>query len=157
MIILAKNNGSIDFNLQYSAYVILATVFYAMNLNFVKYKLANTDAVTIAAVSYSVVLLPVMALLFFGTDFTDSIYKEGAVNALMYPAILGVIGSAIAIIIFNYLVKIAGVLFSSSVTYLIPVVASIIGFADGEIFKANYLIWIGIILLGVFLVNKKNE
>jgi len=157
MIMLAKNGGNIDFNLQYSAYVILATIFYAFNLNVVKNNLKETDPLTITVISYSIVFVPVFVYLFAGTNFTNSIQQAGAVSALIYPAILGILGSAIAILIFNHLVKMVGVLFAASVTYLIPVVASVIGFIDGEIFKPIYLLWIGLILIGVFLVNKKSK
>ncbi len=156
MIILTKDDGPLEFNLQYSAYVILASVFYAFNLNFVKYKLAETDAVTIAAVSYSIMLIPISLFLVFGTDFVTTVKEPGAFAALIYPAILGIVCSAIAIVIFNYLVKIAGVLFSASVTYMIPIIASIIGVIDGETFKAASIIWIAVILFGVYLVNKKS-
>lgn len=155
MIIIAKNGGNIDFNIQYSLYVILATVFYAFNLNVVKYNLKDTEPYTIAVVSYSIVLFPAMIFLFTGTDFVQSLSQQGAVTALIYPAILGIIGSALAIVIFNYLIKLSGVLFAASVTYLIPIVASVFGFVDGEIFKPIYILWIIIILFGVFLVNKK--
>lgn len=155
MIIITKNDGEISFSLQYSSYVILASIFYAFNLNFVKYKLVKTDALTIASVSYFIVFPPMLLFLFFGTDFTTTVMMPGALYALIYPAVLGIVCSAVAITIFNYLVKIAGVLFSASVTYLIPIVASIIGFFDGEIFKPASIIWIAVILFGVFLVNKK--
>ena len=155
MIIITKNDGEMSFNLQYSSYVILASILYAFNLNIIKYKLEGTDAVGIAAVSYFVVFLPILLFLFFGTEFTTTVMNPGAMQALIYPAILGIVCSAIAIIIFNYLVKIAGVLFSASVTYLIPIIASIFGFFDGEIFKPASIIWIAVILFGVFLVNKK--
>jgi drug/metabolite transporter (DMT)-like permease len=157
MIIIAKNGGNIDFNIQYSMYVILATVFYAFNLNVVKYNLKDTDPYTIAIVSYSIVVFPAIIYLFGGTDFLESFRHEGAGIALLYPAILGIFGSALAIVIFNNLIKISGVLFSASVTYLIPIVASIIGFIDGEIFKPIYILWIFLILLGVFMVNKKTK
>ncbi len=155
MIIIAKNGGNIDFNIQYSMYVVLATVFYAFNLNIIKYNLTNTDPYTIAIVSYSIVVLPAIMYLFTGTNFLEDLSQSGAVSALIYPAILGIFGSAIAIVIFNHLIKISGVLFAASVTYLIPIVASIIGFIDGEIFKPIYILWIMTILIGVFLVNKK--
>ncbi len=155
MIIISKNNGHIDFNLQYSAYVILATVFYAFNLNIVKYKLKNIPPFSIAIISYSIVLFPVLVYLFSGTQFTTTVMRSGAFAALIYPAVLGIIGSAIAIIIFNYLVKISGVLFTASVTYLIPIVATIFGVFDGEVIKPIHILWIALILFGVFLVNKK--
>ncbi len=155
MIIISKNDGHIDFNLQYSAYVILATVFYAFNLNIVKYNLKNVKPFSIAIISYSIVFFPVLVYLFSGTEFTNTIQQPGALIALIYPAILGVIGSAIAIVIFNYLVKISGVLFTASVTYLIPIVATIIGVFDGEVIRPIHTLWILLILFGVFLVNKK--
>lgn len=155
MIIIAKNGGNIDFNIQYSMYVILATIFYAFNLNVIKHNLQGTDPYTIAIVSYSIVVFPATLYLFTGTDFMQSLSHQGAAAALVYPAALGIFGSALAIVIFNHLIKMSGVLFAASVTYLIPIVASIIGFIDGEIFKPIYILWVFVILTGVFLVNKK--
>jgi drug/metabolite transporter (DMT)-like permease len=155
LIILAKNDGKIDFNLQYSALVILATFFYGFNINIIRNKLSKIDSFSIATISLSIIFIPAMLILFFGTDFTQRIMLPPATQAIIYPAILGVVGSAFAIILFNQLVKLAGVLFTASVTYFIPIIASIIGFFDGEIFKPIYFFYILIILFGVFLVNKK--
>ncbi len=157
LMIVAKNGGHFDINIQYSMYVVLATLFYAFNLNIIKYKLANIDAITITAMSYTAVFFPILIYLFAGTEFTTTIMQPGALNALIYPAILGVLGSAVAILIFNYLVKLSGVLFTASVTYLIPIVAAIIGVIDGEVFKPSFLIYLALILTGVFLVNKKKR
>ncbi len=155
MIIVAKNDGQIYINMQYSSYVILATVFYAFNLNIVKYKLTDTNPITIASVSYVIMLPLISVFLIVGTDFTNTILQAGALPYLIYPAVLGIVGSAFAIVMFNYLIKISGVLFTASVTYLIPIVASIIGFIDGELFKPSFIIWISMILVGVLFVNKK--
>ncbi len=155
MIIVAKNDGHMDINIQYSAYVILATLFYAFNLNIVKYKLTDTNPITIASVSYVIMLPLISVFLIVGTDFTNTILQAGALPYLIYPAVLGIVGSAFAIVMFNYLIKISGVLFTASVTYLIPIVASIIGFIDGELFKPSFIIWISMILVGVLFVNKK--
>lgn len=157
LMIVAKNGGHFDINIQYSLYVVLATVFYAFNLNLIKYKLEDINAVTITALSYSVVFFPILIYLFVGTDFTTTVMQPGAKDALIYPAILGILGSAIAIVMFNYLVKLSGVLFTASVTYLIPIVATIIGVIDGEAFKPIFIFYIALILTGVFLVNKKNN
>ena len=45
------------------------------------------------------------------------------------------------------------VIFAASVTYMIPIVALSWGIIDGEKFEFIYLLWILIILAGVFLVN----
>jgi drug/metabolite transporter (DMT)-like permease len=43
---------------------------------------------------------------------------------------------------------------ASSVTYLIPIVAILWGILDGETIQIQHFIGMGIILVGVYLVNK---
>ena len=57
--------------------------------------------------------------------------------------------------LFNLLVKNTGTLFSSSVTYLIPIVAILWGIFDGEEISMRQIICIFVILGGVYLVNRK--
>jgi drug/metabolite transporter (DMT)-like permease len=64
-----------------------------------------------------------------------------------------VAGTAVALLFFNALIKMTSALFASSVTYLIPIVAIIWGIIDGEVFTFAYVIWILLILGGVYLVN----
>jgi drug/metabolite transporter (DMT)-like permease len=73
---------------------------------------------------------------------------------LGYIIFLGVIGTAISLIIFNKLVKITNIVFSSSVTYLIPVVAVIWGLIDNEVLLFQHYIGMVFIILGVLLANK---
>jgi drug/metabolite transporter (DMT)-like permease len=46
-------------------------------------------------------------------------------------------------------------LFASSVTYIMPMVAVAWGLDDGESFGALHLVCAGIVLIGVWLANKK--
>jgi drug/metabolite transporter (DMT)-like permease len=62
--------------------------------------------------------------------------------------------SVIAVLIFNHLIKHTTTLFASSVTYLIPLFAIMWGISDGEQIAVMTFVWIGVILLGVYLVNK---
>ncbi len=155
LIIWGKSKGSIEFNLQYSGLVLLATIMYAFNVNIVKHILRNIEARSIAILSVVFWLPFLLALLFFTTPILHTLQDPKAVMGLIYPMTLGMVGTALALVFFNILIKRSGVLFATSVTYLIPVVASIIGFFDGEMFKASHLLWIAIILLGVYLVNFK--
>ena len=83
--------------------------------------------------------------------------NDRALEGLGYISILAIVGTGIALTAFNYLVKITNAVFASSVTYLVPIVAIIWGKIDGEKFKLIYIIWIVLILFGVFLVNKKKK
>jgi drug/metabolite transporter (DMT)-like permease len=66
------------------------------------------------------------------------------------------VGTSIATILFYFLVKRAGILFGSMVTYGIPIVAVGWGLIDGESLSFKQLICLGVILLGVYIVNRGN-
>ena len=82
--------------------------------------------------------------------FSEFSYKmqnsEGALTALLYIILLSTVGTSIALVAFNILVKKTTAIFASSVTYLIPIVAIFWGFIDGVIITWNHFVSIGIIL-----------
>ena len=99
---------------------------------------------------------PLSAIYIFSADFIAlSVTNEG-VEALLYIALLAVVGTSSAVVIFNKLINRSSAIFSSSVTYLIPIVAILWGVFDGEKVTLTHLISVMIILSGVYLVNKKN-
>jgi len=149
-----SGNQTLEFNFSYGLFIIIATLMYAINLNIIKKYLNDTDAVTITSFAFLIIGVPFMLYLLFATDFITVLTSNpGAIEGLGYIAILGVVGSGIAVILYNYLIKTGGVLFAASITYMIPVVAVLWGVADGEAFELVYLVWIALILMGVFLVN----
>ena len=71
---------------------------------------------------------------------------------------LGVLGTGIAFIGYYYIIQKMGALKASSITYIPPVVALIIGFfIVGEDIKFLDFIATGLIILGVFLINKRKK
>ncbi|MFY0594068.1 DMT family transporter [Roseivirga sp.] len=158
VLLTASGDGGFSgFNL-YAIFIVLATMCYGMNLNFIKYYLADLNAVVITGVSILLVGPLAAGYLFIGTDFTDKISNApGAWDALGYISLLGVMSTSIALILFNRLVQITTPIFTSMVTYLIPIVAMAWGLFDGEILTAGQLGGIGAILLGVFITNRKKK
>ena len=73
---------------------------------------------------------------------------------MFYLAILAVFGTGLAKIIFNRLIQISTPIFSSSVTYLIPIVAITWGVLDGEKITLFQVFSGAIVMFGVYLVNK---
>jgi len=63
----------------------------------------------------------------------------------------------LAVVFINVLIQRAGALFASSVTYIIPVFAVFWGIADGEVVTGLQATSIGVVLLGVYLVNKNQS
>jgi drug/metabolite transporter (DMT)-like permease len=143
-------------NLLFGLYVVVATVCYAMSVNIIKKYLGDVNSVT-ATVWAMMFIGPIAGVYLFGfTDFTQKLTTHpAALQSLGYVSILAIFGTALSVMIFNVLIRNTNVLFASSVTYLIPVVAMGWGIFDGESVKMLHFVWIGLILLGVYLVNKK--
>lgn len=153
---LSRSGGSITgFNL-FAVLIVIACFFYAANLNFVKFKIQNLDALTITSVS--VLLIGPLAFIYL-FRYTDVAYKlathDGAKEALGYVVLLGLMSTAVATILFNWMVKMSTPLFASSVTYVMPIVAVMWGMLDGEKLLIGHFTGMALIIAGVYLANKK--
>jgi drug/metabolite transporter (DMT)-like permease len=69
-------------------------------------------------------------------------------------ALLAIVGTAIALLLFNALIQRAGSLFASLVTYIVPIFAVMWGYFDVEQILTIQIIGVSVILLGVYLVSK---
>nr|WP_298996730.1 EamA family transporter [uncultured Allomuricauda sp.] len=143
-------------NYWYAGFVVLATICYASNANIIKSKLQNVSAMGIAVGNFSAIVVPALLILpfsgFFSQEVTTGKYFWSSMG---YIVILCIMSTCVAKVMFNRLVQISSAVFSVSVTYLIPVVGIFWGILDGEEFKLQQLLAAAIILLGVYLVNKK--
>jgi drug/metabolite transporter (DMT)-like permease len=88
---------------------------------------------------------------YFSLDFSD----KGVLASSGYSFILGIFGTAVASVIFYMLIKRAGAVFSSMVTYCIPVVAIMWGLIYGEKVGWKQFASLLIILAGVYIANRK--
>lgn len=147
-----------DNSLLYCLFVVLATVCYALSVNIIKKELGGVNSVT-ATVWAMTFIGPLAGIYLFGaTDFlSDFSSNPKAYESLGYVSLLAIFGTALSVIIFNVLIKNTNALFASSVTYLIPIVAMMWGVLDGEVVLPLHILSIGVILLGVYLVNKKEK
>lgn len=147
-----------DQNYWYSLLVILASVFYGLNANIIKTKLSSLPALAITTGNFMVIGLPALLVLAATGFFSaDVILAPNAPLSLTYIAILGVVGTGVALIIFNRLIQISDPVFSTSVTYLVPIVALGWGFLDGEAFSGFQLLSGVVIILGVLVTNKPRK
>lgn len=156
ILIFAKSEGQLGNINGYAFFVIIACIFYASNLNFVKYKITELKALTITSVS--IMLIGPLALIYLlaFTSFIPKLSSEpGAWEALTYLVLLGLMSTSIATILFNHLVKISTPLFTSSVTYIIPIVAVMWGLLDGEQLMTGHFVGMVAVIGGVYLANKK--
>ncbi|WP_372917358.1 DMT family transporter [Salegentibacter sp.] len=146
-----------DQNYMYSLLVVMAAGCYAVNVNILKTKMSDISPLAIAAGNFIVLLIPAFTILFLSGFFQKEITTSEIQLSVAYVAVLGIIGTGIAMIIFNKLVQISDPVFTTSVTYTIPVVALGWGILDGEVFSFWQLISAMVILVGVFIVNRSKK
>ena len=144
-------------NYLFAGFVVVAAFCYAGNANIIKSKLQEVSSKAIAVGNFSIMIIPALFVLLYSgvgeLDYTDTVVVE----SLIYIGVLAVVGTGIAKILFNKLVQISTPVFSTSVTYLIPVVGIFWGLLDGELFTYIHFMGAMIILLGVYLVNRKQK
>lgn len=138
----------------YSSFIIIASIFYALNINILKKYLHDIDALTITVGNFIVLVIPTVVLLWFTGFFSTFEFTDESIKGLGYLSVLAIFGTGLAKLMFNRLIQISSPIFSSSVTYIIPIVAITWGVLDGE--KISFIQFIAafIILLGVYMVNK---
>jgi drug/metabolite transporter (DMT)-like permease len=154
-LILSGGASELSVN-SYAGLVILATILYGFNVNILKFRLSDLNPIAVSSIS--IVLCSPFALfhLLINTDFLVQLTHDGAARAAFgYITVLGVLGTGFALILFNFLIRIATPLFASSVTYLIPIVAVFWGLIDGESLQLLHYASMAIIIGGVYLANKK--
>lgn len=137
----------------YALLILLATIFYGINVNLLKKHFIDMSPLVVS--STALLLVGPLAGIYLGfTDFSEILKTDVSIHALKYILILGVVGTAISLILFNYLIQISDPVFASSVTYLIPFVALLWGFIDGEPITLFHVLGMGLILTGVYIVNR---
>lgn len=155
-LIMLRSNGSIDPNYTYGLYILLATICYAWSVNLIKEYLHKLPALGISSLALLVIGPVYGYYLFYHTDFILRVQLEtGSLDALFYVVLLAMFGTALSLILFNKLVQISNIVYASSVTYLIPIVALFWGIVDGEQLNIIHFIGMSMILLGVYLANRK--
>ncbi|MGA8854087.1 MAG: EamA family transporter, partial [Christiangramia sp.] len=122
-----------------------------------KTRMSDISPLGITAGNFSVLLIPALIILYYSGFFEFSEMSSEVQTSIFYVGILGVVGTGVAMIIFNKLVQISDPVFTTSVTYTIPVVALGWGVLDGEVFSFWQLISSFVILVGVFIVNRSKD
>lgn len=142
-----------DQNYLYAVLIVFASIGYAFNVNILKKHLNDLNALTIVTGNFIIIFIPALVVLWW-TDFFEITYMEQAKTSLLYLVLLSVFGTAMAKTLFNKLIQMTSPIFSSSVTYLIPIVALFWGVMDGERLYFGQFLAGALILLGVYLTNK---
>jgi len=157
LLIYEASEADINVNIYYSFFIYMTTVGYAASVNLIKNYLTDISPEAVTAGIFISISPPALLVLFLSDFSSLNLEDTEVLNSIIFVFILGVFGSAIAQTLFNKFVKIASPLFAAAVTYTMPIIAIFWAILDGETLTIMQFFATAIILIGVYMVNKKKR
>lgn len=136
----------------YAFFIVLATLFYAISINQIKSKLSHLTGIQITSLSF-LFIGPVALTYLLTTNFEPVLAHAQWPLHLLALATLGIVGTAIAMLLINSLIRYSSAVAASSVTYIIPIFAIMWGVLDHETISMLHLACMAVILSGVYLIS----
>lgn len=142
-----------SFNI-YALYIITATILYGISGHLIKSFVDKIDPITLVSLTMLTVG-PISLIVLLSTDFLNqTLTHPDALFSISSIFILGSVGTAFALGLLNKLIKKTSAVFASSTTYLIPIAAIGWGIIDNEALFPLHFVGMGIVIFGIFLINK---
>lgn len=145
---------------------LLAAALYGLNINIIKHRLSHLP--NMVKTAYPFVTIGIIYGIILAFDNISELWKsypggfweygqngeliQSANHALLFIVILGVLGSAISMILFNYVIKFVPPLTASTTTFIIPITAVILGIIDNETVSWNIFVGLSFLLFAVYLI-----
>lgn len=158
LLTLAKADQIKSFgDIGYSGFIILATVLYGINVNMVHKRLHGVSSMQIATVAFTGLIIPALVVLWITGYFQLPLSDKKYLISSVAGSVLGIVNTTVASVLFYMLIKRAGGLLASLVTYGVPLVAIGWGIYYGE--KINFLqvTSLLIILSGVYIAYRQKK
>lgn len=155
LLFLSKSGKTGD--LMYIGFIVLATFLYGLNVNMVSRKLKEVASFDIAVLAFSFLTIPSLVILLTFQTHQLNLSDSQTLWSVLASAGLGIAGTTVASILFYILLKRAGGVFASTVTYGIPFVAIGWGLVYKEKITLAVVLSLLLILLGILITNLKEK
>jgi drug/metabolite transporter (DMT)-like permease len=153
VLLFAKGSISLQF-FSYASFALVASFLYGLNINLVGRHLKETPSLAVVAVSFALLLIPCIIILWITGYFSLPLTQKNILYSSGASSLLGIMGTAVATILFYIMIKRAGGLLASMVTYGIPFIAMSWGLLAGETINGWQIVGLVIILIGVYVTTK---
>ena len=154
VLVTGKPGFSFKADVFYTVLPIIATFCYGLGTNLTKQKMQTQNPLYTTALSMSMVGIPAFIGL-FSTNAPAKIAGGQVWTSLAAVAVLAVFGTFIAWVLFYRLLQRTDMLFATSVTYLVPIVAISWGMLDGEVLSIIQIGGMFLILTGVYFTTRQ--
>lgn len=154
LLVLFNSSSGVSGNAFFASLCVLATVCYAINANTVNTRLKDLPPAAIASSAFMITGGLFIVGLWLSGGWHQAWEHPNGLEGLGYIFYLAAMGTVVGSILYFWLLQRTSALFATSVTYLLPIGAIIIGALDGESIGLIDLLGTAIILLGVYLARK---
>lgn len=154
ILILFNSKSTATGNAFFAGLCALATVCYAINANVVNRYLRGMHPAGIASAAFVLTGAFFIAGLWWSGGWQAAQQNEHAVEGLGYIFYLAAMSTVVGTILYFWLIQRTTAVFATSVTYLLPVVALLLGALDGETLGLLDLVGAVVILAGVYIARK---
>ncbi len=152
--LILNQEGGLSGDWKYGLFIIAATIFYAFSSNIIHTKLNAVKPTALSSISFLMIGIPA-AIILFNTDFFVVLQTEPkAWTSLYFLLFLSLFGTFLATMVYFNLVRNEGAVFSTMVGYFFPIVATLLGFWDGEVIGLSHYIGMALIVSGVYILRK---
>lgn len=153
VLVLGAPGFTFNVDMAYAALPVTATFCYGLGTNLTKQKMQNENPIYTTVISMTFAGVPALIALYF-TAAPAKIATGNVWVPLAAIAALAVFGTFIAWILFYRLLQRTDMLFATSVTYLVPIVALSWGIMDGELLGILQIGGMLLILAGVYFTTR---
>jgi len=154
ILILFNSKSATTGNAFFASLCALATVCYAINANIVNKHLRDMHPAGIASAAFVLTGLLFFAGLWLSGAWQAVQTQEHGWQGLGYIFYLAALGTVGGNILYFLLIQRTTAIFATSVTYLLPIFAMIVGAFDGETLGPMDLVGTAVILMGVYIARK---
>jgi drug/metabolite transporter (DMT)-like permease len=140
---------------EYGFLVVVAAFCYGANINLIHSKLSAYKPLVISMVPLLIAsAISTVGLFFVDLGGTAEEFGSDIWKPFLAVVVLAVFGNSISLTLFNRLIQLTTPVYASLVTYIIPIVATVIGFLYGEYISVWHVVGLLGIILGIRLINK---
>lgn len=137
----------------YSLFLIGSVVLSAFTINVTQKHLHGLSPYIISSISFGSITLPALLLFAVVTDWSTAAQHGPLLSCSLAAIGLSVIGTVMGSLLYFHIIARSGALYTSTVTYIMPVVAIFLGMLDGELIHVNSLVGLGLIIGGIKLIR----
>ncbi len=156
MLVFTRSGVAMPMVNYYALLAVLATLCYGTNINLVSRHFKDLAPVVSTAWIFAGVGPISLGFLIF-SDFFSKATNPSYLLPTSFLFCLGVLASGLMSVLFNRVIQLSNAVFAASVTYLMPVVALGWGLLDHEFVGPQQWAGTGVILVGVYMINRKKK